>query len=404
MIAVTNQKWLNFLEPAFPLPLRWADGQQDNDPRLPESIRECADRVRTTLGASLNDKDAKEAARYRIWFREPMEGWPDLQSLVFPAGSAFASLALGFFSLLNRVTPFESTWASVQWDDLLLPVEDLGKKVDAALRWQAKSFYVAAKQSLDDLNDEQMAIVRRLPNKPGSPSVGLGDYFVAGLVEPDASDAEACLAYHAAIREVDPLEAAKYYLKVLFRHIARKCRERVFVGAGGSEDLPSVMVTIVTHQIEPVTAIIGVLGIRKVLLLYTASEPQMQSKATDLYRQIKLNWPDCQCDEPVGFHFDTESNEFPGDFVASLRSQIDGFLAGTRDTEVAFDIDRGTTLHKLALCKLIRPDHWMTTLVHPMENRKIVHGAERLMLWRAGDDWTRPFCPLDGVTGDGSAE
>lgn len=403
VIAVAKNSWLNFLEPAFPLPLRWIAGQQVHDQRLPQTLHECAEQVRVALSVYLNGKDAEEAANYRIWFPDPTEAWPDLSDLAFPAESAFASLALGYFSLLNKVTPFGATWASVQWDNQLLPVEELAKKVDAALRWQAQSFFVAAKQSLDELSEDQKSIIKRLSAKPGSPTVGLSEYFVSGLVEPDANAPEACITYHAAIRELDASKAAGYYATVLAGHIAKKCRENILVGSIGRESLPTTMITIVTHNIEPVSVMIGLLGIRRVLLLYTQNQRQMFDKANELCRQIRELWPDGCCAEPAGFCFDDTSKEFPTDFFLSLRGQIESFLEGTEDTDVVFDIDRGTTMHKLALCKLIRPNHWLTTLTHHWQNGKIKHGTERLKLWRVRDDWMRPFSAIDRLNGTGGS-
>ena len=60
---------------------------------------------------------------------------------------------------------------------------------------------------------------------------------------------------------------------------------------------------------------------------------------------------------------------------------------------MVFDIDRGLTLHKIALLRhVIQPDHLLATLAHDFEGPgKIRHGSEQILLWRADDDWTTPF-------------
>jgi len=410
VIGVRTEEWLKFLSPAFPLPVRWTE-RNAHDPRLPPDLRACAESVREAWGIA---SGTQAIEKYRLGFADSEKEWPDLSQFdhnYLTADSCFPALAMGLHSAVTGVAPFSKIWASAKWDRYRFePIDLLPQKLETAARWGAKSFYVAMEQSLGDLSDPRVEIKRLKSAIKPDPSVSLAPYFTDGLVEPNTESWEDCRRYHEAIRQTDRERAIHFYEQVLCRHVTNRCRTTVLGGQGAEGANPQVMVSIVTHAREPVPVLLGVLGIRKVLLLYTLEHSQrnlatrkrgdsMRAKAKLLRQHIRAAVPDCRV-QIQAFCYNTESPAFPNDFRDSLKTAIEAFTKGHGDSEVVFDIDRGTTLHKLALAKfVIQPNHWLTTLYHEMHQGAVRHGSERMILWRTGDDWDQAFQRLPERTG-----
>jgi hypothetical protein len=405
VIGVRRDDWLKLLSPAFPLPVRWTK-RQAHDLRLPPDLRVCADSVMEAWELASGTQAVRD---YRLGFAESEREWPDLSLFdiqYMTADSCFPALAMGLHSAVTGVAPFSKTWASAKWDRYRFEAIDLlPQKLQAAARWGAESFYVAMGQTLSDLVATPVTVKRLKSEAKPDPSASLAPYFTDGLVEPDSESWEDCRRYHDAIRQTDRERAIYFYEQVLCRHIIKRCRIRVVGGQTAMNARPKVMVSIVTHAREPVPVLLGVLDVHRVLLLYTLERSRsnqamrkrgdsMRVKAKQLRKHILGAVPDCRV-QLAAFCYDIRSPDFPYDFRDSLRTAIAAFTKNHEDSEVVFDIDRGTTLHKLALAKfVIRPNHWLTTIYHEMQRGAVRHGSERVILWRADDGWEQPFLRL----------
>ncbi len=386
VIAVRQDQWTRFLSPAFPLPVCWRESAA-HDRHLPPDLIACADQVRMA-------GQSKEAAQFHLHYPAPDHGWPDLSQFgkpYFSANSAFASLALGLRSAITGVKPSKRTWASASWDgNQFVAVDLLDQKLEAARRWGVETFYVAA--NLVPTNSQSSPrLVALKETTHHAPSEALADYFSEGLVEPESDDWESCRRYHAAIRQTDRERAVRFYNQKLFRLITHRCRESIRRGVGGEAARPTAMITIVTPNPEPIRVLLGITQATRVLLLHTERDG-MEGVCNELANQIKSTLPGCQ-PTPAAFRDDIDAANFPTEFVHSLQSAIAKFTADLDESEIVFDIDRGTTLQKLALWKhVIRPHNWLTTLHHKWTaGRNVEHGTEQVMLWRADDSWSQPF-------------
>ena len=389
LIGVRNLHWQRFLLPAFILPLQWLAGP-NHDPRLPEAIHECANNVRQhfNTGASEN---------YSIHFVDSAQPWPDLSQFDrnhLEARSCFASLAAGLSSLQQQVPPDPSVLASADWDGQFKSVDLLEQKLKVAAKWKAKSFYVASTQ--DKVDDPQTKYptlkLNRLGESSGAagPQKALSGYFAESYLEPDTNEWETCHRYHTAVRPLDRDKADNFYDKTLCHLIANRIRLNMRISKSIAQPIKAThFVTIATGQIQPIQTMVAALGIKHLLVLYTKAPDDFSGKASKIADQClkikgQLNRP-----KLVPFSYDSESENFPHDFTAELSQAVATFVKDIPEQNVIFDIDRGTTLHKLALIKnIIRPNNIIATLSHKMLNKyEVDHGTERIFLFTRDEDW-----------------
>ena len=405
VIGVQNPLWQKFLLPAFILPLQWLPGS-NHDPRLPEAILECANDVRQHFSSGASEN-------YSIHFVDSAQQWPDLSLFdrkQLEARSCFASLAAGLSSLQQQVPPDARVWASADWDNQFKPVELLEQKLTVAAKWKATSFYVASTQGeVDDLLVKYPTLkLNRLEESSGvaGPQKALSGYFVESYLEPAGEEWENCQRYHAAIRPLDRGKADAFYDKTLCRLIIKRIRCNMRISRSITRPITAThFVTIASGQIQPIQTMVTALDIRQLLVLYTRpaidrtddvinSPDDFSMKAAEITEQCLKRNPQLTEAIIVPFLYDSDSENFPYDFTTELSQAITTFVKDVPDQNVIFDIDRGTTLHKLALIKnVIRPNNIIATISHKMFSSKppqIDHGTERIFLFTKDEDWAMP--------------
>lgn len=391
MIAVRRPAWRNHLLPAFFLPLQWRRGGE-NDRRLPPALRCCAEQVRRDLEVA--------AEAYSLGFAWADQPWPDLSRFTaghIEANSCYPALALGLQSCIDGIAPNPKVWASAAWDDGPRAVDCLAEKVELAKSRGGKTFYMAPLQDTAAVPQDPRIEILSLEHSPqGKPRESLAKFFARGYATPDRSDWEACRDYHASIRELNPSLAIRFYDNVLFQHITRRCQQRMRVSPCVRPPVhPTHMVTIASGFRQPIRVIAGALNIRRVLVLYTVGAVSMEGQARDTVKELNAMSRSCVA-EMKPFRYDPASDAFPVDFVRDLEEQTAIFTDGVDDSQVVFDIDRGLTLHKLALShRLIRKRHLVATLYHEELEKKIIHGTERILLWRGGNLWDTALIDFD---------
>lgn len=389
LIAVRTKNWTENLLPAFVLPVQWQLSGA-HDPRLPPELLKCADRVATELIAG--------DSQYSLHFADPDIAWPNLSRFVkghLEAESCFSSLAIGLQGLCANSIPNDKVWSSAAWDRGFQHVEMLDAKIETAIKWGAEKFFVAATQQQEAQSPDQLEILALRADAQLTAVAALADYFAAGWVEPDCKDWVACNKYHAAVRRFNPSVAEEFYNKVLFSHIISRSRYSIRGSASVANPVSAThLVTIATHRSEAIPVIAGVLGVTHVRVLYTTGPSNLASDALNIRDRVKAVIPGCEADT-AGFDYDPDSSEYPKNFVQQLRSQIEVFTNGIPDENIAFDIDRGLTMHKIALIRnVIRPTNLVVSCHHEIFEKMILHGTEQLMVWRGNDSLDVPFRPL----------
>ena len=139
-------------------------------------------------------------------------------------------------------------------------------------------------------------------------------------------------------------------------------------------------------------SIVASLGVKHLLVLYTTGPSDLQSKADEVRVECKKAVPDLVV-KIAGFPYNPNSEEFPRDFADSMADHIASFVQGVPESNVAFDIDRGLTLHKVALTqRIIQTENLVVSLYHEIRFKNWVeHGTERLFVFPRNENWSLAF-------------
>ena len=81
------------------------------------------------------------------------------------------------------------------------------------------------------------------------------------------------------------------------------------------------------------------------------------------------------------------------DCARMILKHTSDFLKSVEPNRVLFDIDRGLTIHKLALTgQVIQPGNILVTITYDFTpNRQVVHGSEQIYGWTLEDGMTARF-------------
>lgn len=395
IFAVRDERWLQFTFPAFVLPLQWLAGGPD-DSRLPPDLLKVADKVRKELGIQPNT--------FGLAFHQADQPWPDLSLLDrtrLEADSSFAALAIGLISASNNVPTNPDIWVSAVWDSGFTNVDLLPKKLEAAARFGAKKFFVASSQ-IDEARQLGLPLeIRNLGKSINSKlSEALSPCLAECYLEPSADQWEDCRHYHALLRDADIAKASEFYSRVLIDHIAQRCRSTLRVSAS-ARNIPKIesLITIATRNPEPILLMVKTLQVSHVLILHTKGDDGLAEDAKRAQQQIEKNHPGCHV-ELKSFVYNTNSSLFPRDFKDSLIEAIETWSGYQTDARTVFDIDRGLTMHKLALLEsVLQPDHLLVNLsVKILPGNKFDHGTEQMFLWQMRDGFQGPFVQVSRTT------
>lgn len=389
VFGVRDSNFLQFLLPAYVLPLQW-QATATHDRRLPKAVHDIADQV-------LSTKELILTGKFSIHFTRPEKCWPDLSDLGYSdvnASSAFASLAAGLSSLQQATPPNPRVWASAVWDGEFNPVDLLSEKLAAARRWGANIFYVPESQADAHQCEAQDVEIRTLKSQAkASPHESLADFFADSYLEPDSDDWETCRRYHAAVRLLNRDKADDFYNRRFFQLIVKRLRHNIWVSPSVPKPLNIThLVTIATQQTEPVKTLVATLGVTDLLVLYTNGPSDLKKNAEKICQECKSVIPNLRA-KPASFLYNPESSDFPRDFMHELKNRVAAFVAGVPANNTAFDIDRGLTLHKVALMQqIVQPVDKLLSLYHEMSDRNLVaHGTERILAFQRDESWELPF-------------
>jgi len=390
LFGVRSQEWRSTLLSAFVLPLQWRTGAS-HDIKLPRDIHCRADAVLAKF-----PDDTQPATS--LGFAHSDMAWPDLKKLdkqFIESESCFASLAAGLVSFRQKIQPDSKVWASAVWRDGFDAVEMFEEKLETAKRWEAREFFVSRKQhNAFSVGANELCDIMTLGRGiDSSPREAIAPLFAAIALEPPDKEWEPCRRYHEVVRQYDEERAQSFYDRVLYRHILAHCRKSIRHGAQITPPPTAThMVTIATANPQPVPVLVGTFQVKRLLILYTTRGADNRKFADAIHLQCAPHLEEGS-PAPVPFDYDPASRKFPCDFRDQLADAIDAFVREANESQVLFDIDRGLTLHKIALLRgIIRPDNLVATLTYRQVGRNLIeHGTEQVLVWRHRDDWLQEF-------------
>jgi hypothetical protein len=375
--AIPEPEQVPALRPALLLPLCWAQGPSHH-PHLPANLAALADRIVQSLrlpgwGLQLTSHDHIDRL--------------DLREVDFPADSGWAPLAGGLLLRVEGLLPQDSVWATGAWDRGPADVGGLPAKLDLAAQWGARHFFVPAwrvKDARDHLAQRGLAeceLQVGALSAPATPDVRqtlngylarLGDRpAIPVRGSPDEGAAFAlCVKYHALqARE----EGRQFYRSHLLPAVSRRCRRLIAERYPACR--PTCLVTVVSDSPELIPLAARALGVRRVLLLYTADKEKLMREARDWLGQPPQDGEGAVAVEAAEFERREEA--------------VACFTRGADPADVVFDLTPGTKLMTLQLEKQARAHYrpsWMYYLEHQTPNNRPVPGTENPRCWRAGQD------------------
>jgi hypothetical protein len=257
-----------WLQRAFALPLRWSNRVDSDDPRLPQELRDLADKVRRlTVGAGA-------AHEPKEFFLELGDGCPDLSRLNMPAASAGAAMFAALHCAIHRVQPDRTKTASAELGIVgLEPVDGIEEKAHAAARLGIRELVVAPEQPEVRLEGCLDLEIRRLSGRTM-------DEHRAKLIEvfdapPYGAPFEQQLDWYNRMPGRSSDTRTAFYTKCLVRNIAERARAAV--------ELPDIdtLLLCAGRVVEPVLLAAEALRARRVLLLYMDAGDQSAAKRSE---------------------------------------------------------------------------------------------------------------------------
>jgi hypothetical protein len=241
-----------WLQPAFALPLRWADGHAADDPKLPAHLRALADRIRRAVLRS------PTAALPTLHLGA---GCPDLSRLDMPADSAGAVLYASLHCAMHRVAPCPTRTASAALGTLGLDsIAGIEAKTHAAARIGIAEIAIAPRQGFDAMRCAKD--VRLIPVAGASGEAQLA--YVASLLDapPTRGSFEERRDWYNRTPGRGSVEKLDFYSSALVRDLADAIRK-----AGPVPELDTLILC-AGRVVEPMLLAAESLRARRVILLH----------------------------------------------------------------------------------------------------------------------------------------
>lgn len=361
-----NSPWCVFLSSGLPLPLQWqkAAGRDDHDPRLPTDLLKVAESVQREVHP--------DKGPYALRFPAG-NAWPDLKELdnskfPFTFGSAFASLAVGLISAEQNLRPDSAVWCSAAFrDGAFRRVERLEQKISPFLNgfWGLRKFFVA----LENFYEARELQLAGSPVGTLNPTVNnldlrqqLAPLLVAAALKPDRkSEFKDKVPYYEFVSEHDREAATAFYNESLVVDVAKNCQKSL-----PDNITVTHLVTIATDRPEAVQVVVGCLKPKNVLILYTVGMNDNAAVLEKHCRRIAKEMGfEVQCLDSARFGIDRESEHYVAELGAQMKDIIATSLAGIPAEAIAYDIDRGLTVHKVALLEhVVAQNSLLLTIDH----------------------------------------
>lgn len=373
---ISNNLKMPALKPAIPFFVVWEHSEDGrHDPRLPPDLRAVADRVIDAVALDLKDDERLKNMTLqppRIW----RDDFPDFSCLPFTFASAFASLAAGLLVASAGGKSNLKVMASACWSEKegFQSVCGLKEKAKLAARLECETLFVATNQRPKTLAESQLNIQRKLTNESNVLKASAA-FRKELFVRPEKGDNfQIRREYYVDILRGNA-QAKEFYREMLLEDVAKDCRE--FLREGGSLPTYEYGITWVSRTPELVLLMEAVYSPRKLLLLYTHRDKEIDSVARWLLEKIG---PD-KC-ELVSIDSDER-----------MLNQVDNILEDKLRTVdrslVVVDLTPGFRLLTIALLNAV-PKGCRLSITQTDTNRTsnaALPGTERFVVW---DKTTEP--------------
>lgn len=397
----SNDAPCGLLRPACLLPCLWRPGGHAEN--LPSPLRAVADAV----VADLNDLKEVGGRRFGLWLAgDPAGDQLDPRSLrLSEAGSGWAALAAGLWTLVNESGSRPEIWATGCWRGRQhkfgpgverVDKETLSVKLQLAAEWGVARLFLPESQ-IPDARDQLRELAAPVPAEflgrllmdPSQPLAALKHYLAELKAPPDPEGPfdDQRQHYLQLVKLVGGQGARTFRQERLEPLIAARVAADFAARRAQLAVPPRHLVTIVSESPELVALTLRALRAEACLLLHTPDQLGNRDRALrrveQLRRDVDLHVP-CEV-LPYEFRNDRHMDQDLREAVACFRSQC--APAGG----LAFDLTPGTKLMSYSFAVSVAEEcDWFVNLKHDWlpEFKLQDPGSERLLIWPARQDWT----------------
>ena len=379
------------------LPVQWVAvglGLKSHDERLPFGLRDVANEVRRHVPGNEGFVLQFQAGKF-----------PDLSDLDHRLWheSAAASLAVGLISAIRGIQPSNAVHcsAAVGRDGALTAITGLENKLSIFSQGGLplhRFFVVAANK------DNAVAVCEIHNISDGTERIGvfhsvstgakleqqLGPMLVESAIPPDLeSKFTDRVRYYEFVSGFDRKKAARYFCSHMAQEIAFCCRKI----HDPAECQNATLVSIATDRSEGIHVAYHYLSPGRVAVLYSQEgtdgdevDRRFRNTALETVHELKGIAPDSRKKSGIESHSVSLSFEDLESLGQSFKEVLDSLRAEGRP--LVIDIDRGTTLQKIAILKhAVKPGDFLVSFYHRLKvvtNEQLTIDAQsfRPFLWK----------------------
>lgn len=379
------------------LPVQWVavgPGLTSHDERLPSCLRNVANDVRRQVPGNEG-----------FVLRFQAGNFPDLSGLDcrLRHDSAAASLAVGLISAIRGIQPSNAVHcsAAVGRDGTLTAITGLENKLSIfkEVRLPLHRFFVVAANKDNAVEACEKHNISDVTERIGvfhSVSTGakleqqLGPMLVESAIPPDLeSKFTDRVRYYEFVSGFDRKKAARYFCSHMAQEIALCCRKI----HDPAECQNATLVSIATDRSEGIHVAYHYLSPGRVAVLYSREgtdgdevDRRFRNTALETVKELKGIEPDSRKKSGIEAHSVHLSFEDLESLGRSFRQVLDSLREDGRP--LVIDIDRGTTLQKIALLKYaVAPRDFLVSFYHRLKvvtNEQLTIDAQsfRPFLWK----------------------
>lgn len=356
-IVRKNQCW-QAMRTAFVLPLRWARGSPEQNPRLPEKLHLVAENVLRTLRITDAIKDDDWQLR-PAW--DGLFDGPGSELLDGSYDSAWVPLAGALLLAADEGQPQRKVWATGSWSDGqgVISVNGLEEKIELASEHGAEKFFVPAancdRAKQYCLQRSLSLDIQPLAEARTKPRDALRKYLLQLAVRATRDDSrEDREKTYLRIAELDKQEAFEYYVECILDDLAEELRSRLPSELGR----PRYLITHISDSYELVLLSHLVFKPERSIIFYTY-EKNYPKHAEEVKRWLELRDFSVEL-RPLATNPDAapaESSRWQ-ELSRTYQECLKNF-SGNGQRTLVLDVTPGTKLMSILLAMAGPPSSWL---------------------------------------------